>query len=56
MSDDPLDCFGSDSEGEEDIASEQSENLSNPKTEKREKSCGVLSFHPNTEQSLLMHV
>ncbi|GFH47412.1 hypothetical protein CTEN210_03887 [Chaetoceros tenuissimus] len=56
MSDDPFDCFGSDSEGEEEVAIEQSENLSNTKTDKREKSCGVLSFHPNTEQSLLMHV
>lgn len=60
-----FDCFGSDSDDEETYgleittnneASGEISHVKQENTTSREKSCGVLAFHPNTEQSLLMHV
>jgi catechol O-methyltransferase len=42
-----MDCFGDSSDDDEEGGNEAI---------KRDESCGVLSFHPNTEASLLAHV
>ena len=52
---DPFDCFGSE---EEEVLRKDVSSISvvNNKEGNRHDDCGVLSFHPNTESSLLVHV
>lgn len=54
MSADPFACF--DSESDDECICESSDHFNDVHLIARDESCGVLSFHPNTEQSLLMHV
>eukprot|EP00560_Eucampia_antarctica_P009317 CAMPEP_0197828422 /NCGR_PEP_ID=MMETSP1437-20131217/4984_1 /TAXON_ID=49252 ORGANISM="Eucampia antarctica, Strain CCMP1452" /NCGR_SAMPLE_ID=MMETSP1437 /ASSEMBLY_ACC=CAM_ASM_001096 /LENGTH=332 /DNA_ID=CAMNT_0043429617 /DNA_START=36 /DNA_END=1034 /DNA_ORIENTATION=- len=56
---DPFDCFGSMDDEEDDnkdnVMDEETRNYC-PVKRVRELDCGVLSFHPSTESSLLVHV
>jgi catechol O-methyltransferase len=67
----PFDCFGSDDDNDDNGDSDFSplgldassgpgpvvkEQKAAERNSARDQSCGVLAFHPNTEQSLLMHV
>ena len=52
MSEDLFSCFGSDEEGE----NHSEFNSIEAAEDERDDNCGVLSFHPNTEQSLLIHL
>jgi catechol O-methyltransferase len=55
MTTDPFSCFDSDDEGDyEESPGGDCLNLDNHVV--RDETCGVLAFHHNTEQSLLMHV
>lgn len=54
MATDPFSCFDSDDEGHNEEISRDCLNLDNSAV--RDENCGVLAFHHNTEQSLLMHV
>ena len=69
MSDDLFDCFGSDDECDDDcddptptkhehdpLQSTAHSTTKTTTTTRDDESCGVLAFHANTEQSLLMHV
>jgi len=64
MSNDPFDCFGSDDDSDSSALNLDASSGTGPVNEQqasernsaRDESCGVLAFHPNTEQSLLMHV
>jgi len=71
MSDDLYNCFGSDDDSDSTVShtlnneetsveasgmGRTTEQSTSQRNSARDKSCGVLAFHQNTEQSLLMHV
>lgn len=56
MSDDLFSCFGSDEEDENDTRIDETQAPTDSRKDARDATCGVLSFHPNTEQSLLIHL
>ena len=60
MGDNLFSCFGSDDEDDDNLRIDHTSTQTPTDTSKeaisRDANCGVLSFHPNTEQSLLIHL